>query len=82
MELFQTFVGLISPIDLLSNPDSAERFFDQAQLVDNFANLVFRLDIGLVIPFSAEGNKTFLIGIFDKYRDFMETRDGQEPADD
>lgn len=49
--------------------------------IDEFSHLINHLDIGLIVPVEVKGNKSFLITIFEEYKDKIQARNGQEPAD-
>lgn len=74
--------GIISPIALLCDPNPHDVFLQQAMQIDKFAHLINHLDIGLILPVELDGHKTFVISIFEEYRDKIQSRNGQEPADD
>lgn len=76
------FGGAISPIALLCNPQTRTIFMDQAIQIDEFSLLLRHLYIGCPIPVEINGNKTFIIAIFEKFKEEIQAKSGQEPADD
>lgn len=75
------FGGIISPIALLSNPPTRTLFMHQAMEIDEFCHLIHHLDIGLIVPVEFDGNKSFLIAIFEEYRNQIQSKPGQENID-
>lgn len=68
------FAGIISPVALLSDPPTRTLFMDQAMQIDEFSHLIHHLGIGLIVPVEHDGEKCFLITIFEEYRDQIQSK--------
>ena len=68
------FAASIAPVSLLCNPSTRSLFLEQAMEIDEFSHLIQKLGLGLIIPIEVEGNKTFLISVFEEYRDQIQSR--------
>ena len=68
------FGGVISPIALLSDPQTRTIYMDQVMTVDEFSILLRHLYIGMPVPVEINGSETFLIEIFEEFKEDIQPK--------